>query len=401
MTATARAMRMGARSIITGHQIIGQLHGLATHVGPNALLRSSSYPAIGYYPPQAGGASGPLTAVPFTGTYSYMRIDGSSEFGTGGICTNWAGAPTSPGASPPYIYNNHPSNLGGIVPAGGMMIDGWEVPAGTYVFQFMDLSWGGSDILGGAPSLMFRGCRARGGAGDVGFWTLSDPGYTGNLWFLFCDSGGLSGADPASNCIKAANGATVTFYRNYLSLTTTSMQPGTLTGNVIDIFENFTEQLVVFDSKHLNGMTLNGTQENCRIVRNNVVIVTPDVNDSVIDQTDCISFFQDTGGFPGTGTNPDGTTGYQVMRNYLGGTGYCIYPGTSGGEYAGTPPSNLNLQDNLVTTSVYPITDPGNAPGGGGGYDGPIYTPPTWGQNGNFQANNLWADGPDRGTSFM
>ena len=38
----------------------------------------------------------------------------------------------------PYVYNNDPNNHGGIVPAGGMLIDGFQVPAGTWVSQFND-----------------------------------------------------------------------------------------------------------------------------------------------------------------------------------------------------------------------------------------------------------------------
>ena len=411
MTVTARRMRMGARTITTGKQLRGQLTGLSTHVGPNALLRSSSYPAISSYPAQAGGASGPLTAVPFTGTYSYMRIDGSSEFGDGGICTNWAGAPTSSEASPAYVYNNNPSNLGGIVPSGGMTIDGFFVPANSYVFQFMDISWGGADILNGAPALVFRGCRARGGAGATGFWTLSDSGYAEGLWFLYCDSGGLSGADLSTNCIKATYSGGVTLYRCYLSATTTAFQPITSTGQ-IDFLECFIEELAYQNygdgesQTHLNGVTLNGNQTNCRVLRNNIVIGQTDLNGHVIQDTDCISFFQDvvddvTPNYPGTGTNPDGTVGYQVIGNYMGGTGYCLYLPDQ------QTVSNFYVVNNLITASIWPVgSTEDDALGGGGGWEGPVTDEPTWdavtgSQVGNHQANNLWADGEHAGLSFM
>ena len=409
MTATARAMRMGARTITTGKQLIGQLNGPATHVGPNALTRSASYPVTTYSPPQDGGPVGPLTAVPFTAdSGAALVIDGSTEFEAGGICTNWAGSPSSLGTSPPYIYNNHPSNLGGTVPSGGMKIDGFPVPAGAYVFQFMDVSWNGVSISAPAPAMVFRGCRGRGTqVPSSGFFNTGDETYTGLIFFMYCDVGGQDGGDdgPASNCIKMQQSGGFTAYRCYLSDTTTSMQPLTTT-NQIDIFECFVEQLSYLNygtgsQSHLNGITFSGGEANCRIVRNHIVIASPDVNGHPVIDTDCISFFQDSGNYPGTGTNPDGTKGYQIIGNYLGGTGFCIYPGTSGEEYAGMPPSNYNLQNNLITTSIYPIINPGSSPGGGGGYDGPIYTQPPWGMNGNTQSGNLWADGSSARTSFI
>ena len=42
-------------------------------------------------------------------------------------------------------YNNDPNNHGGIVPAGGATIDGFTVPAGTWVAQFND--FGNDSIL--------------------------------------------------------------------------------------------------------------------------------------------------------------------------------------------------------------------------------------------------------------
>ena len=87
----------GARTITTGKQLRGQCDGttsnlsrLATHVGPNALLRSGTYPNV-----KTARGTGPLTAVPVPGV-GYWTINGSAEFGTDGLCTNWAGSPASP-----------------------------------------------------------------------------------------------------------------------------------------------------------------------------------------------------------------------------------------------------------------------------------------------------------------
>ena len=74
-----------------------------------------------------------------------------------------------------YVYNNNPTNYGGLVPAGGMNIDGYNVPAGTWVVQFRNFANGGliisgdnSGTSGAWPGVLFRGCRMRGG------WTAPD-----------------------------------------------------------------------------------------------------------------------------------------------------------------------------------------------------------------------------------
>ena len=219
------------RAITTGKQLRGQLAGLSTHVGPNALLRSASYPAITSLPAQGGGAIGPLTAVPFTANSGgALVIDGSQEFASGGICTNWAGAPASAGAAPAYVYNNNPSNLGGIVPSGGMVIDGFAVPGNAYVFQFMDVSWNGVSIAATARDMVFRGCRGRGTTVPAtGFFNPGAALYAGQIFFMYCDVGGSgSGSDgPAAGCIKMLNCGGFTAYRCYLSDAATMLQPVT------------------------------------------------------------------------------------------------------------------------------------------------------------------------------
>jgi len=120
------------------------------------------------------------------------------------------------------------------------------------------------------------------------------------------------------------------------------------------------------------------------VLRNNIVIATPDEDGNVIEQTDCIAFFNDFGSYPGTGTNRDGSLGYKMENNYIGGTGYCIYAG-------GPAAQNMKMTGNRMTTLFYP----------NGGSNGAIHpSQPVWGTTGNVRSDNNWADGPNAGSPF-
>jgi hypothetical protein len=298
----------------------------------------------------------------------------------------------------PYVYNNNPSNKGGIVPAGGMLIDGFTVPAGTYVVQFRDFSGQQivveGDVNGQYPpfaGLMLRGCKWRGPSSYVGLVSENGVSSGGKFWFHYCDLGGLS-SQPADYCeipIKILNSPAQT-YRNYISYATTGIQTVGLPGT--NILENYIERLTTFntDGPHLNGVTFNGGDTCARVERNHIVVQTPEDNGSgkAVGQTDCISFFQDFGAFPGTGQNDDGTYGYRVINNYIGGTGYCFYAGMNTGQPA-TSVQNMYVTGNKVTTASWPS----------GGQYGPIAAIPSWGIYGNVNSNNTWADGPSSGQS--
>jgi len=400
----ARALASGARVITTGKQLIGQCDGsaennsrLATHVGPNALLRSASYPNV-----SAARGSGPLLApaVPEAG---YWKINGSAEFATDGLCTAWAGSPASAGASPAYTYNDDPSNNGGIVGGGGAVIDGFPVPAGSYVFQFMDVS-AGMGIASPAPAVVFRGCRGRAAATAPGYWNCSPGnGYSQAIFLLYCDAGGLGpnvSTQIADTAIDIESSGGITVYRCYLSYCAHIYVQLAASTTSYDMIECYCEKGVYAAGDHFNGGAfMGGGQDNCRIERNYIVHKSPDENAHVLNETDCISLNNYSDGtytgtgtvrpLAGTGTNPDGTAGYQITGNYAGGTGYPFYLG----QITPTDVSavaNMNLADNLLTTSVFP----------GGGYDGPVDDAPGWGANGNTKSSNLWADGPDAGTTF-
>jgi hypothetical protein len=397
MTVTARRMNMGARSVITGKQLRGQLTGRGTHVGPNALLRSSSYPAV------SAPGPGPLTAPPLP-TGGFWRIDGSDELDTGnnGLCTNWTA-----GVSTPYVYNNHPSNLGGLV-GSDMVIDGFSISAGTYVFQFMDLSASNCYIQDPAPDMIFRGCRNRAADDNApGFWNSPPTGstYVNDIYFLYCDTGG-TGPTALEICaipIDVENCGGITLYRSYISYMSNGIQPAAQTGSsgTMDLIENFIEKITNFMGDHLEAFNIEGGQTNYRMLRNHIVFVTPDENSAPVIDTACIYTTQSTSfPFTGTGTNPDGTPGYQIIGNYCGGSGYCFYWGYDSGVTGSVV--NMLASNNLVTQSVWPAGfTGGGASGAGGGYNGPSTFEAPWGTFGNSQSNNLWADGPNRGTSFM
>lgn len=288
----------------------------------------------------------------------------------------------------PYVYNNDPNNHGGFVPAGGMTIDGFFVPAGTWVAQFDDF---GSDSVivngdsNGAtapfPGIVFRGCRWRGPITAPGYINIYQNSNT-RVWILYSDAGGLGASTSETNeipfCLNDRTTANV-LYRNYISYTTTGIEPNAAGPQII---ENFIEKITFFAPlAHLNGIQLNGGQTNALLLRNKVLLQSPDDAGRVINQTDAIALAQDFGTYPGTGTNLDGSRGYMVKDNYVGGGGYSIYAG-----YKPSIPNggiaNLTLTGNQVTTQWWP----------NGGYYGPVAYEAQWGSNGNTKSGNTFAE---------
>jgi hypothetical protein len=400
MTVTARKMQMGARSITTGKQLLGQGHGPATHVGPNAILRSSSYPAV-----TAAPGTGPLRN-PALPSGNYFQLNGATEFAAtvsdahaGLACDNWASGPTTV-----YQYNNNPSNHGGTVPAGGMIVDGFPVPAGAEVFQFLDLSAAGVvEAELGAGSVVFRGCRWRAHTdGSAHGFIAVDSNYTLPVTVLYCDFGGNGTSNTQYSNDSLQNFATtaLVLYRNYFSLHGTAVQPNGASppsSGPCDILENYMENWVYFSPDHDNGISASGNGWSCfRWQRNYVVCEAVDANSAQIQQTDCISIGSDGSvNNIGTGTNPDGTVGFQIKNNYCAGTGYCYYLASSGTLTV----SGLNFTGNLVSTSSWAIGS-GGTPFLGGGYAGPYTDAPSW-TGTNTKSGNLWADGASVRTAFI
>lgn len=293
----------------------------------------------------------------------------------------------------PYIYNNDPNNHGGYVPAGGMVIDGFNIPAGVWVSQFNDFD--GSMIINGNsngqspdfPGIVYRGCRWRGPNTAPGYLNIYQNSNT-NVWVLFSDAGGLGAAANQFNETPFSTGdgnSNTVFYRNYISYTSTGIQPGNRGPQVI---ENYIEKMTLYNPDlHLNGISFNGGQKNALVLRNKVLVQNPDDAGRTISQTDAIAFFQDFGDYQGTGTNLDGSVGYKVKDNYIGGGGYSLYAGMNSGKTA-TSVKNMVVTGNQVTTQWWP----------NGGMWGPVTAEAVWGSYGNVALDNIWADGPKAGT---
>jgi hypothetical protein len=267
-----------------------------------------------------------------------------------------------------------------------MTIDGFAVPGGTWVAQFNDFGDQAIIVAGSnggrssnLPGIVFRGSRWRGKSTAPGFLNIYQGSNT-NVWVLYCEAGGLGAGEDQSNEVplKLTDDTTNSvYYRNYISYTSTAIQPGSPGPQII---ENYIEKITLFNPLlHLNGISVNGGQTNALILRNKVLLQNPDDAGRAINQTTAIGFFQDFGGYPGTGKNLDGSSGYLVKENYVGGGGYSIY---AGGNRSAGGILNMNLIGNQVTTQWWPR----------GGYWGPVAYEPIWGSNGNLKSNNTFAE---------
>lgn len=335
----------------------------------------------------------------------YWRFDTPDEF-----------APTST-----YTYDNNPSNHGGVVPAGGLTIDGYVVPAGVRVVQFYNFP-NGYDFSAQGTSLkiLFRGCRFRWSTGVSGTGIFNDSTSTAAQQIMVHYSDiGLQSKNPTGGeglmHIKFIGGANHRLLRNYHTLSSTFLQPNT-TGCVI--VENYIDEaLYIFgengpsgagDFLHLNGCSTEGGLSTLHILRNRIVMPSPDGSTGggmtasgqpgygtqvgqtgygsgtdpgrIVPQTDCIALFTSNG-------TQWLATDVQIRDNLLGGSGYPLYAESTVGQQ-----TNLKITGNRVTTKWW--TAGGQQAGG----------PVSWGAgsaivngvNGCELSGNTWAD--DYGT---
>ena len=304
---------MGAGTVIThGKQLpVGgtqnQVTSTTANVGPNALLASGSYPL-----PTAAG-TGPLTSVPLPSGHAEWRITSPSNAQFTPITGLW----TSPTAA--YVYNNVSSNLGGIVGGAGATIDGYPVTAGTYVFQFMDFCLGCFIFLSDGPPVMFRGCRIRGPATSPGFFNSQSGSYASSLYFHFCDFGGAGSGSECDIAVQIGQSGNMRLLRNYISWIGSGFI--LVSDNIFcDVFENLIEDITLYNGAlHLNGIKFQGGDTNFLIERNCVIFDKFDALGNQITQTDAIGALATFGNFPGTGVNSDGSTGYTIANNLVGG----------------------------------------------------------------------------------
>lgn len=318
--------------------------------------------------------------------------------------SNWPGWGTGwiPGTA--YVYNNNPANHGGIVPAGGMVIDGYSVPGGTWVTQFYDFSNHGSMTIEGDvgnayppwPGVMFRGCRFRQAL-------MAAPGIYGNgghsnggiIWFLYCDGGGTSVTLPnVCESVIESNGVGSGrdhqyVIRCYLSAATT-LAFGRNNGDAF--IENYGETVIPYytgtqwTTYHMNGLCNSGGQDATLWLRNNLAFSPqPPGAAEWHPPNDVIQMAADGGAYPGTGLNMDGSRGYQIRDNYLGGADHTLQLGVDKGN---TPAmvSSVVVTGNKFTTRYHANI----------GWTSVAYKVPSWGVQGSAWSGNTFAD--DYGT---
>ena len=341
---------------------------------------------------------------------SFWRFDTPDEFSSPSA---W---PANANDSNPAILNN-PSLHGGVVTGSPVAIDGYIIPVGTRIVQFMDTP---NDVSFYAQStslkVLFRGCRLRWSTGVSGVGIFNDAFATAQQQIMvhYCDIG-LKSLDPPDGSeglmhLKFIGGANHRVLRNYHTISATFLQPNVagceFTENYVDKYlYPYGEGGIAGDflnAGHLNGLSSEGSMTSIMILRNRISAPSPDGATGAtgtalahigygtqpgqtgygggsspgrkVSGTDNIALFTNAGDNLG-----DNVTGLQVKDNYVGGTGWCIYAG-------GTNAKNVTLTGNKVTTKWWT----------NGGSFGPVAATPTWGVNGNFQANNTWAD--DYGT---
>ncbi len=207
----------------------------------------------------------------------------------------------------------------------------------------------------------------------------------GIVWINYSDAGGdAQGAPPSNMCESIfeskGNGPNDRLYviRSYLSVATLVF----LRNSGDAAIENYCRDVQDFgdSSKHLNGIGNSGGQKATLWLRNNMVMVKR--SDST-QLTDVIQMAADDGSYLGTGTNLDGSQGYTIKDNYLGGAAYVLQLGQDKSNTTTASLRSVNVTGNRFTTSLYP-----NSGQSGLGYKGPI----NWLVQGTW-SNNSWADG--------
>lgn len=296
-----------------------------------------------------------------------------------------------------YVYNNNPTNHGGIVPTGGMIIDGYTVAAGTWVVQFRSFTdnviiEGDCGGVGSSfPGILFRGCSMRGGWAAPGWFNQNGQSYGGTIWINYCDAGGVSTANgDYCESIFESKGMDPTrdkFYciRNYLSNATTLVF---MRNHGDGCIENYGAAVLDFgdSTKHLNGFA-NGGGENATLWLRNHVVLAQQAGSTQVN--DVFQMAADGGAYMGTATNLDGSTGYNIQDNFLGGANFTLQLGYDKANTI-TQVRNVHVTGNKFTTSLYPTI----------GASGLSYKNPDFSNYGNNWSGNTYADGPNAGQAI-
>jgi hypothetical protein len=395
---------MGVKSI--NQRIVYPNYGVtsATHTAQVGFLSTWKRPAG-----SSGEATSDLTVthgdqltINHVGPWAIQGVSPGSETlttlnpGSERISTTvgWGRPSWIPGT--PYVYNNDPANHGGVVPAGGLVIDGYTVAAGTWVVQFRNFTSnviveGDADGIGTAfPGVMFRGCRMRGSWSAPGFINMNSLSPGGPIWLLHCDGGGL-GLASGNYCesIFESQGNEPQRDSNFFVIRCSLSRATTLTflrmsGDAA--IENFCREVTDFGTTdHTNGIANGGGENGTLWLRNNMVLYTQTI--ATFNPNDVIQMAADGGPYMGTFTNVlTGEQGYVIRDNYLGGAAHTLQLGYDKANTV-SQVRNVKVTGNKITQQVAT----------GGGISGLAYKTPDFTQYGNVWSGNTWADGPGAG----
>jgi len=327
----------------------------------------------------------------------YWRFDTIDEFTPS---TAW---PSNANDTNPTALND-PSLHGGIVTGSPVTIDGYSIPVGTRIVQFRDFPNNYDWVAQGTSTkVLFRGCRIRFSIGVGGSGLFNDNGSTAaqQIMVHYCDIGLQSANPPAGSeglmHMKFLGGLNHRVLRSYLTNSNTFIQPNTqgceITENVIEGFIfSFGEAGTSgagpdSTTHHLNGISTEGGITSIKILRNRILMPSPDAATGstgsspgqigygtqpgqigygngtapgrITNQTDCIAIFSSNG----LSNIGDSATGIQIRGNLLGGSGYCLYAANSKGDC-----QNVKVTENKISTQWWT----------NGGSFGPITDVPSW-----------------------
>lgn len=291
------------------------------------------------------------------------------------------------------------TNYGGIVGVGGVTIDGRTYAAGTYIVQNTNFSGNTTIIIEGVGGtsgpfvgIVFRACRMRNYYAAPGFYSQNSQSTGGIVAFHYCDAGGVDLVTPCESAFESSLHLGASDRQHILRCYISKVTSGAFGRNHGDSFvENYLREVTDFGNPayHLNGFANSGSETATLWLRNNMVLVKQSGSTQI---TDVIQFAADNGSYPGGGTNVDGSSGYWIKDNYLGGANYTLQLGQDTGR--STTMSNCTVSGNKFTTSLY-----ANSGESGLGYKGPsgAYA---WGSSGNTWTGNTWADGVNAGVTI-
>ena len=346
---------------------------------------------------------------------SEVLLDISSEVASNNVVTTYPGYPAPPAWIPgsTYVYDNSPSNHGGVL-AEDTVIDGWSVPAGTWICQFCDFNGQSVSIQGdcaGAgsswPGVMFRGCRMREQWSAPGWYNQNSQRNDGTIWLNFCDAGGVENqwyssadgggaqqyaCDPMYENEGLGPPDMTIMIRCYLSMAVTFCGVNNSGDASIECY--YDNWLAWFNPDgpnsgyyHYNTYSYPGGSQTCNLFLRNHMSFSPQPGSQPWDYPLTVGYQMaaDNGAYNGGGTNIDSSTGYQIRDNYIAGGDYCFSFGVDK-DNTQADVSDVVVTGNIFTTYWFETF----------GSTGIAYKVCTFGSQGNVWEDNTYGD--DYGT---